>query len=122
MSNEKKHAGLECCPLCGEKVDCALEHYDDDIYYHINCRRCGEYLISARADSASSEPSIKKQLHLISAVTRWNSDRQNVLFLKPSLFYDRAMFEAEILSMCPRNTQERMDHILQYLADKSLYP
>ena len=112
---------MDSCKLCGGKLDQCDSQSALDLLYRVECPRCGVYRISDLAISAEPEPFVKERLHLISAVARWSSERGKPLMIKEELLDSRSEFEARILSMCPRNTQEKMDSILAYIAERS-YP
>ncbi len=113
---------MDSCKICGG----TLEQFDSqspvDLLYRAKCRRCGEYLITDLALCAEPEPFVKERLHLISAVSRWRSQKGNWLQIKEKLLDERSEFESKILSVCPRNVEEKMDGILRYIAEKSSYP
>lgn len=68
------------------------------------------------------EPFVQEKLHLISAIARQYSARGPKLRIESELPEDRSVFEARILSLCPKDTQDKMDQIVQYVAGKSSYP
>lgn len=113
---------MDSCKLCGSDKPLCLIDPDNDFLLLVQCPRCGKYNITNGALSTEPDPFIKERLHLISAVARRNSERDNPLHITEELLVDRPEFEARILSMCPQNTRERMDCILTYVADKSSYP
>ena len=113
---------MDSCKICGGTLDQFDSQSPVDLLYRAKCRRCGEYLITDLALCAEPEPFVKERLHLISAVSRWRSQKGNCLQIKEGLLDERSEFEAKILSICPRNTQEKLDGILTYIAEKSSYP
>ncbi len=113
---------MDSCKLCGNDKPLCLVDPESDFLLLVQCPRCGKYNITDGALSVEPDPFIKERLYLISAVARWNSERDNPLRITKELLVDRPEFEARILSMCPQSTQERMDCILTYVADKSSYP
>ncbi|MGB2866766.1 MAG: hypothetical protein WBC05_25770, partial [Sedimentisphaerales bacterium] len=86
------------------------------------CPTCGDYDITNGALQAKPDHFVEERLHLISAVARWSSEGGNTFLVLPELLQDRSEFEARILSVCPRNTQEKLDRILAYIAEKASYP
>ena len=113
---------MDSCKLCGgDKPSCLVDEENESLLV-VQCPRCGKYNITNGAFSAEPDPFIKERLYLISAVARRSSERGNFLQIKRELLVDRSEFEARILSVCPRNTQEKMDAILAYVAEKSSYP
>ena len=113
---------MDSCKLCNGKLDQCDSQSALDLLYRVKCPRCGVYQISSLALSTEPESFVKERFHLISAVARWNSERNNSLLIKKELLDDRSEFEARILSVCPRSTQEKMDRILAYVAENSSYP
>jgi len=113
---------MDNCKLCNEKPSKFESFGPVHNDHHITCPRCGFYTITERAVNAEPDHFVKKRLYLISAVARWSSERGNPLQIEEKLLKDRSEFEARILSVCPRNTQEKMDAILSYIAEKSPYP
>ncbi len=112
---------MDSCKLCCiDKPPCSLVEGSYTLL-RVECPRCGTYNIDDRTLSHEPDPFIKERLYLISAVARWNSERGNVFTVKPLLLRDRSEFEAGILSMCPHNKQEIMNHILTYIAEKTPY-
>jgi hypothetical protein len=75
-------------------------------------------------DAVDTEPNqfVKERLHLISAVIKRRSKRGKYFHIDEKLLTEQSEFEAKILSECPKNTQELMEQIIQYVADKSSYP
>jgi nucleoside 2-deoxyribosyltransferase len=121
MSNEEKYAGKELCMLCGEKLEQHTSLTALNQLYRLKCPRCGEYNITDETSLAVPNHFVKERFHLISAVARWKSERGQRLSVDRKLLEDRSEFEARILSVCPRTTQEKMDHIITYIAEKSEY-
>ena len=113
---------MDNCKLCNEKPVEVIRVPPAYRMHKVTCPRCGFYTITERAVNAKPDPFVKKRLHLISAVARWSSERDNVLKIISALLEDRSEFEARILSVCPRTTQGKMDAILTYVAEKSSYP
>lgn len=113
---------MDSCMLCGiDKPSCLLDEENESLL-SVKCPTCGIYLTTGTAVEAEPDPFIKEQIYLISAVARWKSERGQRFLIDRKLLEDRTEFEAKILSVCPRNTQEKMDVILAYIADKSSYP
>ena len=110
---------MDSCKLCREKFDQCDSQSALNLLYRVKCPRCGVYQITDQALSTEPEPFVKERLHLISAVARWHSERAQRLSVNRELLEDRSEFEAKILSICPRNTQEKMDGILTYIAESS---
>ena len=113
---------MDSCKLCGEKPNEVESGGYPDLKHRVKCSRCGIYIITDDAFDTEPDQSIKERLYLISAVARWKSERGQRLSVDEKLLEDHTEFEAKILSVCPRNTQEKMDVILVYIADKSSYP
>lgn len=110
---------MDSCKLCGSSEASCFAVEKSNVLLCVKCPRCGEYCINCHAISAEPDPFIKERLYLISAVARWNSERGNLLQIEETLLKDRSEFEARILNMCLLTTQEKMDHILAYVAEKS---
>lgn len=117
-----KEVRMNSCKLCGVKLNEVKSSGPLDTLYQVKCPICGVYNITNRAVNSAPDHFVKERLHLISAVARWSSERGNELLVKQELLQDRSEFEARILSVCPRNTQDKMDVILAYIAEKSSYP
>ena len=117
-----KEVSMDSCKFCGGKSIEVTSGGHPDLEFRVECPRCGVYFIEERAVNTEPDHFVEERLHLISAVARWNSERDNPLRITKELLVDRPEFEAKILSMCPQSTQERMDCILTYVADKSSYP
>ena len=113
-----KEISMDSCKLCGGKP-CKVEFGGSIDKCQVKCPKCGVYILIDNAIDTEPDNFVKERLHLISAVARWSSERGNVLKVEPALLRDRSEFEARILSVCPRNTQEKMDGILRYIAENS---
>jgi hypothetical protein len=112
---------MDQCKLCDGKPS-EVEFGSSIDTCRVKCPRCGVYILTDGAIDAEPDPFIKERLHLISAVARWKSERGQRLSVDDKLLEDRSEFEARILSVCPKNTQEKMNVILAYIANKSSYP
>lgn len=110
------------CKLCAKELDDVIGESAPNRVYRAKCARCGAYSISDAAVSSEPDAFVRERLHLISAVARRSSERGSPLLIRQELLTERSEFEARILSVCPRNTQEKMDCILAYIAEKSSYP
>jgi len=113
---------MDSCKLCGGKPSEVEDGGRLEYKYRVKCPRCGVYIITDHAVNAEPDHFVKERLHLISAVARWSSERGNPLQIEEKLLKDRSEFEARILSVCPRNTQEKLDGILAYMAEQSKHP
>ena len=122
MARVGKEVGMDNCKLCNGKPIKVEPFGPVQNKYHVTCPKCGFYTITERAVNAEPDPFVKKQLHLISAVARWSKERGNELQVQSALLENRSEFEASILSVCPQNTQEILDRILAYIAEKASYP
>ena len=113
---------MDNCILCNEKLKLCDSHGALNQLFRVVCPRCGRYDVTENAELAEPERFVKERLHLISAVTRRHSERNIILRINEKLLVDISEFEARILSLCPRTTQEKMNSILTYIAEKSSYP
>jgi len=103
------------CKLCNRECnDCR----SSGAGWTFNCERCGKYIITDDAFDREPESFVKDNLHLISAVTR----KSKLMLLEKSLFTNRSEFEAEILSRCRLETQQKINCIVEYIAKKVPYP
>jgi len=90
--------------------------------YIVQCARCGEYIITRDVDMHPPEGFIADHLYLLSSVARRCWDRKERLQIDAKLLYDPSEFESRILSQCPKRTQDKMNVILRYIAEKSKCP
>lgn len=116
-----KEVSMDQCKLCNGKPS-EVEFGGSIDKCRVKCPKCGVYILIDNAIDTEPDNFVKERLHLISAVARWSSERGNVLKVEPALLRDRSEFEARILSVCPRNTQEKLNRILAYIAEKASFP
>jgi hypothetical protein len=106
-----------CNGTCEESSDSFLQRV-----YRLECPRCGEYEITDVAKNARLDELVKKHLYLPSALVRNSWEHGKRLRIDAKILEDRLEFEARVLSQCPRSTQEKMNVILHYTADRSEHP
>ncbi|MGB2864888.1 MAG: hypothetical protein WBC05_16290 [Sedimentisphaerales bacterium] len=113
---------MDHCKFCYGELHEVIPGVPPVYEYRVKCLRCGTYFITDRAFDAEPDNFVKERLYLISAVARWSSDRGHPIQIEQKLIKDRSEFEARILSLCPRGVQEKINHILAYIAEKASYP
>jgi transcriptional regulator with XRE-family HTH domain len=113
------YGGEQCvCPLCKSTLNNRRIFWDGEIFEY-SCPNCGEYktdlellgkLFGNERDKKWSDACAR--MYLISGITRYNSDRGNMLALSVDFFHD--LFDCALI---PQTAMDKLDILLVHCFD-----
>jgi hypothetical protein len=107
-------ADLTKCPICDTEFSYKLSLHDEGRIYDFTCSVCGRVKISQEA-SFDLHNQDKKKNYLLSAFTRWQTERG----LEPEVLTSERVKNILNGDGAPTTISQKLDLIIQWLAEKS---
>lgn len=102
------------CPICRDFRGVDLDVEFDTHTRRVSCPRCGRFRITERASEALGTRTFRSTAYLLSAATRYASDRDEELLLKEAELDDHIRSVDE-----PAGIQAAADRLLRWVGDRS---